>query len=137
MHRLNARLHRQIRHEIRDSGQPPAPEITLRRGRGACRDLTVLFMAACRSQGLAARFVSGYQKGDGNRPRRYMHAWPEIYLPGGGWRGFDPTLGLAVADQHVAVAAAARPEAAAPLEGHFHGATTSTLEAEVRIDVDA
>lgn len=133
LHRLNDQLYRRIHREIRDTGQAHAPEETLRRGRGACRDLAVLFMAACRSQGLAARFVSGYQQGAGDRPRRYMHAWPEVYLPGGGWRGFDPTHGLAVADRHVAVAAAARPADAAPIEGGFHGDARATLRAEVHI----
>jgi transglutaminase-like putative cysteine protease len=133
MHRLNDQLHRQIDQEIRDTGQAHAPEETLRRGRGACRDLAVLFVAACRSQGLAARFVSGYQSG-GYHPRRYMHAWAEVYLPGAGWRGFDPTHGRAVAGHHVAVAAAARAEDAAPIEGGFLGAAHATLRAEVRID---
>jgi transglutaminase-like putative cysteine protease len=136
VHGLNERLYRLIDRDIRDTGQAHAPEETLRRGRGACRDLAVLFTAVCRSQGLAARFVSGYQKGRGGRPRRYMHAWPEVYLPGGGWRGFDPTHGLAVADQHVAVAAAACPGDAAPIDGSFHGDAQSTLQAEVRIHVD-
>ena len=136
VHLLTKQLHRQIQREIRDIGQAHAPEETLRRGRGACRDLTVLFVAACRSQGLAARFVSGYQQGHGGQPRRYMHAWPEVYLPGGGWRGFDPTHGLAVADQHVAVAAAARPEDATPVDGSFWGNAQSVLRAEVHIDVD-
>lgn len=137
VHRLNEDLHHRINGEIRDTGQAHAPEETLRRGKGACRDLAMLFLAICRSQGLAARFVSGYQKGRQGRPKRYMHAWPEVYLPGGGWRGFDPTHGLAVADQHVAVAAAATPADAAPIDGSFHGEAQSALEAQVRIHVEA
>ncbi len=136
VHRLNERLHRHIHREIRDTGPAHAPEETLHRGCGACRDLAVLFVAACRSQGLAARFVSGYQKSRGEHPRRYMHAWPEVYLPGGGWRGFDPTHGLAVADRHVALAAAARPEDAAPVDGTYRGDAHSVLKTDVRIDVD-
>lgn len=135
VHRLNEDLHRRIHREVRDTGHAQAPEATLTRGRGACRDLAVLFAAVCRSQGLAARFVSGYQAGRGGRTLRYMHAWPEVYLPGGGWRGFDPSHGLAVADRHVAVAAAARAEDAAPIEGSFYGEAESSLRAEVHIDV--
>jgi transglutaminase-like putative cysteine protease len=135
--RLNELLHRTIAREIRDTGAPQAPEETLRLGRGACRDLTVLFIAACRSEGLAARFVSGYQQGREGQPRRYMHAWPEVYLSGGGWRGFDPTHGAAVTDGHVALAAAACPADAAPVDGHFWGDSPSVLATEVRIDVDS
>ncbi|WP_165873468.1 transglutaminase family protein [Parasulfuritortus cantonensis] len=136
VHRLNADLHRRIDREIRDSGRAHRPEETLRRGRGACRDLAVLFAAVCRSQGIASRFASGYQQGRADTSTRYMHAWPEVYLPGGGWRGFDPTHGLAVADRHVAVAAAADPEDAAPIEGSYQGDSPSSLRAEVRIHVE-
>ena len=66
----------------------------------------MLFITVCRRYGLAARVVSGYQKGDTQRERRYLHAWPEVYVPGGGWRGYDPTHGLAVSDDHVPIAAA-------------------------------
>jgi len=133
---LNQYLQRTIEREIRAEGEPQAPSLTLAQGRGACRDLAVLFMAVCRAQGLAARFVSGYQKGDGQREQRYLHAWPEVYLPGGGWRGFDPTHGLAVADAHVAVAAARTAAGAMPIQGAFSGPeVTSELDFELTIAV--
>jgi transglutaminase-like putative cysteine protease len=142
---LNQWLHREIAREIREHGAAQSPDETLRLRRGACRDLAVLFIAVCRSQGLAARFVSGYQKArdpavppsDGSAVRRYMHAWPEVYLPGGGWRGFDPTHGLAIADAHVALAAAAEPADAAPIEGCYYGAARSTIEIELSIEVES
>lgn len=140
LERLNARLHRDIDRRIRDVGAPQPAEETLRLRRGACRDLAVLFAAVCRSQGLAARFVSGYQaRGHDARAgerNRYMHAWAEVYLPEAGWRGFDPTHGKPVAGAHVALAAAAHPDDAAPLTGHYFGAAQSRLHAEVEIDVD-
>ena len=103
---------------------------------GACRDLTVLFMECCRSLGLAARFVSGYQEGDKGTDRRYMHAWAEVYLPGGGWRGFDPTHGIAVTDRHVAVASGPTPATAAPISGTFRGTgAIARMEAALRIEV--
>ena len=95
-------------------------------GIGACRDIAMLFLAACRAQGLAGRFVSGYQARS-KRPERHLHAWPEVYLPGGGWCGFDPTRGLAIADTHVAVAAAPAPAGAMPIEGRFVGSAQSRL----------
>ena len=59
----------------------------------------------------------------------------EVYLPGGGWRGYDPTYGLAVADRHIAVAASATPRLAGPLSGSFRGSgVTSTMEAEISLD---
>ncbi|EHJ46396.1 transglutaminase domain-containing protein [Solidesulfovibrio carbinoliphilus subsp. oakridgensis] len=98
-----------------------SPDAVLARGQGACRDLAVFFLAACRRVGLPARFVSGYHEGEPESGERDLHAWAEAYLPGGGWRGFDPSLGLAVADRHVAVAAAPDPEDAAPVVGAFRG----------------
>lgn len=134
---LNERLYRNFQREIRDQGSPQSPETTLSIKKGACRDLTVLFMAACRAQGLAARFVSGYHKGDPARQQRYLHAWPEVYLPGGGWRGFDPTRGAVVADAHVPLAAAQTPAGTMPIHGTFSGPpqVSSTLDFELKIAI--
>jgi transglutaminase-like putative cysteine protease len=60
-----------------------------------------------------------------------LHAWAEVYLHGGGWRGYDPSRGLAVAASHVPVAAAADPLLAAPVTGLYRGAAKSTLEFEI------
>lgn len=129
---VNGLYHRGVRLD----GPPMHPAQTLAAGAGVCRDLAVLFMAACRQVGLAARFVSGYQQGDGTRQLRYLHAWPEVYVPGGGWFGFDPTHGTAVGADHVAVAAAPSAAAVTPVEGgySFVGAQLdSTLETEIVI----
>ena len=75
----------------REKGSPWTPATTIEQRQGACRDLAVLFIDICRAVGLAARFVSGYQEGDADQDKRYLHAWAEVYLPGAGWRGFDPT----------------------------------------------
>jgi transglutaminase-like putative cysteine protease len=102
---------------------------------GSCRDFTVLFMEACRAVGLAARFVSGYEEGDSTVLERDLHAWAEVYIPGGGWRGFDPTHGLAVADRHVALVASAFPQFTAPVTGSTQegGRVSSRLTTEVRV----
>jgi len=127
--RLNGRLFSDFTRVIRDTGSPQAPVDTLSRRRGACRDLSVLFVDCCRAEGIPARFVSGYQKGDRQRERRYLHAWPEVYLPGAGWCGFDPTHGEAVTDAHVAIAAAAHPGNTMPITGTFLGdGVTNTLD---------
>jgi len=109
--------------------------IALRRKEGACRDLAVLFMDICRSLGLAARFVSGYKYSPDTPDQHELHAWAEVYLPGAGWRGYDPSWGLAVADHHVALAAGPAPQDAMPVTGTFRGTDVlSSLDYSVEIE---
>lgn len=122
---LNEKLSSEHRTVVRPDGAPFPPEISLETTELSCRDFAVLFVAVCQALGIAARFVSGYQAGDPDQANRDLHAWSEVYLPGGGWRGYDPTLGLAVADEHVAVAAAAYSADAAPVTGSFRGTGVS------------
>jgi transglutaminase-like putative cysteine protease len=132
---LNRAIASSLRPIERESGQPFAPEDTLQKGEGACRDLAVLFIDCCRSVGIAARFVSGYSLNEQDQSRRRLHAWAEIYLPGGGWRGYDPSEGLAVADRHVALAASGVTALAAPVTGSFSGGQVSSV-LEVRIEIN-
>jgi len=119
---------------VRLEGPPLPPAETLAAGAGSCRDLAVLFNEMCRSVGLAARFVSGYHERESPDGRRHLHAWSEVYLPGAGWRGFDPAEGLAVADRHVALAAGLQPVAAASTDGTFRGnGASSTLDSQIVI----
>ena len=131
---LTDRIHQCHKVEYREDGPPRDSDATLAIGSGACRDLAVLFIDCCRSVGLAARFVSGYAHVDDSVEQEF-HAWAEVYLPGGGWRGYDPTLGLAVADRHVVVAAAADPADAAGISGTYRGSAVATLESAVEIAV--
>lgn len=122
----------------REEGSPWAPATTIEQRHGACRDLAVLSVDICRAVGLAARFVSGYQMGDCEQEKRCLHAWAEAYLPDAGWRGFDPSNGLAVADRHVAVAAAADPPHAAPVTATYRGTNVeASLYADVIIQTDS
>ena len=132
---LNTRLFRDFRQVTRHAGPPHAPEVTLREHSGSCRDLAVLFCAACRTRGLAARFVSGYEQAAALNDGQ-MHAWAEVYLPGGGWRGFDPSRGLAVSRGHVALAAAADPKLAAPIAGTYRGAAQATMEFAISMQTE-
>jgi len=128
------RVHTMCEWIERHTGEPQTPEATLRRGAGACRDLAVLFINLCRHMGLAARFVSGYQYQPEGEDVPQLHAWAEVYLPGAGWRGYDPSAGLATATQHVAVAAGRTHEEAAPTQGTFRRTgAQSHLEFEVEI----
>ncbi|MCE9606533.1 MAG: transglutaminase family protein [Planctomycetia bacterium] len=127
-------IHSTFEKIIRDEGAPCSPSETLRTRRGSCRDLTVLFNELCREAGLAARFVSGYHEREGSDGRRHLHAWSEVYLPGAGWRGYDPMAGLAVADRHVALASGAEPILAAPTYGTFRGTgASSTMDTQLVI----
>ena len=134
--RLNRQLFAEFSQTHRDTGAPQSPAFTLQSRRGACRDLAVLFVDCCRAEGIAARFASGYQKGDLRSERRHLHAWPEVYLPGAGWRGFDPTHGEAVGETHVTIAAAAHSRDTMPVSGIFSGAgASSRLDYTVEIQV--
>ena len=130
-------IHARADKQIRTSGDAQAAAHTLASWQGACRDFTVLFLAAARSMGMPARFCSGYQSAaetpDG---RRYLHAWPEVFLPGVGWRGWDPTHGVAAGEGHVALCAAPDQADTMPVVGGFYFAgtsITSTLDFDLRI----
>jgi transglutaminase-like putative cysteine protease len=130
--RLNNFLFENIAKVKRLESGLQSPADTLTQRSGACRDLAWLFIVACRQVGNPARYVSGYQEGDPDKSYGDLHAWAEVYLSGLGWRGYDPTHGLAVADRHIVLAAAARPADTAPVAGAFHGTgVTATLEHQI------
>jgi transglutaminase-like putative cysteine protease len=135
---LTQTLFQRTSHIVRDEGAPLAPEATLRDATGSCRDLAVLFADACRCMGIPARFVSGYETGGVEfLEHAHMHAWAEVYLEGGGWRGYDPSRGLAVAAGHVAVAAAADPLLAAPVTGTFRGKANAGMQFQISVQASA
>ena len=105
---------------------------TLTRGVGSCSDFANLFMEAVRFLGLAARFVSGYLNAPFEDGRSgSTHAWAEVYLPGAGWKGFDPTCGEIAGSRHIAVAVARLPEVVSPVTGAFLGPTGADLSVGV------
>lgn len=119
---------------VREKGDPWDSDTTIRNASGSCRDLTALFVDVCRAVGLAARFVSGYAYGSDKNIEDQLHAWAEVYIPGGGWRGFDPSLGLATSDQHISLVSGPSHEMTSPVEGVFRGTdATSVLTFEINI----
>jgi transglutaminase-like putative cysteine protease len=132
---LTRRLFEEFEHVVRDEGPAHRPEETLRARSGTCRDLAALFCAACRVRGIPARFVSGYEREASIQERPQMHAWAEVYVPGGGWRGYDPSQGLAVSTSHVTLAAAADPLLAAPVSGTYRGAARATMQFQIAMQV--
>lgn len=134
---LTQRIYETCQYTTRATGAPLPAGVTWGQKLGSCRDFVVLFMAACQAVGLAARFVSGYEEGDSTIPDRDLHAWAEVYIPGGGWRGFDPTHGLAVSNHHVALVASAFPAQTTPVSGSTEegGRVSSRLETQVTVEV--
>lgn len=119
---MNRQIARQFMYQMREEPGVQSPAQTLARNSGSCRDFAALFIEACRYLGLASRFVSGYlftsETDTGNAS---THAWAEVYLPGAGWKGFDPTGGEVVGNRHIATAVARHPEAVPPVAGSFIG----------------
>lgn len=133
---LCTRLYERTIPTVRLVGSPQPAAQTLAEKTGACRDVSLLMMEACRAMGLATRFVSGYHESAMTADEPHLHAWTEVYLPGAGWRGYDASFGVAVADRHVALAAGFAPAAASPVSGSFRAnGGTSTLHAEVKVKV--
>lgn len=119
-------------YEKRLEGAANSPEATLISRKGTCRDYAVLMIAACKALGLAARFVSGYCYGSELQAHE-LHAWVEVYLPGAGWRGFDPTEGRIVDFHYIALASSVQAELINPIRGGFRGNAVSSLNAFVDI----
>ncbi|HEX4641656.1 MAG TPA: transglutaminase family protein [Chthoniobacterales bacterium] len=123
---LNKRLHECIGYERREEGPALSPAETLRRGRGACRDVSVLLAEILRQMGLAARLASGYLRESDSETKRAegsLHAWTEVFLPGAGWIGLDATNGVLANHNFIAAAAGLAPADVTPISGAYYNAT--------------
>ena len=133
---LNRAICRDFRYQAREEPGVQSPARTLSNRSGSCRDFAALFLEACRHLGLASRFVSGYHTNPaGEASAGSTHAWAEVYLPGPGWKGFDPTAGVVTGSEHIEVAVARHPEMVPPVAGSYVGpaAPRPTLRVSVRV----
>ena len=136
LNKLNTRIYEAFRYNARYDPGVQLPCQTLALGSGSCRDYAVFMMEAARHWGFASRFVTGYiQMGEGQHGA--THAWTEVYIPGAGWRGFDPTNNKLAGSEHVSVAVAREQDKASPLSGSWDGPPDAWDRMEVSVQVVA
>jgi transglutaminase-like putative cysteine protease len=132
LQKLASYIYTTLTYGVREEPGVQSVKETLSLGSGSCRDFAHLFMEAVKCLGLASRFVSGYlyaplmvnEVGS-------THAWAEVYIPGAGWKGFDPTIGDIVGSDHIPVAVARLAESVPPISGSFTGDAKSSLDVGV------
>jgi len=132
LQKITSTIFATLTYKVREEAGVQSAQETLNLGSGSCRDFALLFMEAAKCLGFAARFVSGYLYAPLMAAEvGSTHAWAEVYLPGAGWKGFDPTIGDIVGKDHIPVAVARLAESVPPISGSFAGNAESTLDVGV------
>jgi transglutaminase-like putative cysteine protease len=144
--KLNRTIKETFRYVPRHEKGVQEPLLTLKLRRGSCRDFAMLLIAAARSLGMAARFVSGYLRlaeddnvidNDEEEQGGNMHAWAQVYLPGPGWVDFDPASGTVGSHDLIRVAVVRAPWQAIPLQGTWTGFPSDFLDMTVKVSVES
>ena len=136
LHQLIELIQDRVKETQRHVGPAWPAGRTLRERIGSCRDLAMLMVTCCRVVGLPARFVSGYQLLDPAPAHYDLHAWAEVYFPGAGWRGFDPSAGCEVSERYVVLATSSKPDLTAAVSGSFSGPPSINSSLDWCISVD-
>lgn len=132
LQRLCVHIQQALTYQLREEPGVQSVAETLSCNSGSCRDSAYLFMEAARYLGFAARFVSGYLHAPPSTINfGSTHAWAEVFLPGAGWKGFDPSIGEIAGNDHIAAAVARLPESVPPIAGSFIGPPGTSLDVGV------
>ncbi|MFL1895242.1 transglutaminase N-terminal domain-containing protein [Aquimarina sp. 2-A2] len=134
---LIKQIHQDFSVEYRKDGAPLLPDKTFVIKKGSCRDLSWMLINLLRYQGFAARFVSGYFyfEMDEEEPAYELHAWIDVFLPGTGWLGLDPSHGIFTGNTHFPIASSAHFENTMPVSGGIRGSATSQLITQLSIEI--
>ena len=135
LHALMVRLNREMTFDTDPTHAATTASEAFALKRGVCQDLTHIFIAAARSLGVPARYVSGYfHRADGVSEQDAGHAWAEAYVPDLGWVAFDPTNKISATDAHLRVAIGLDYLSAAPVRGARSGGAGEALQVRVHVD---
>ncbi len=123
-----------VKYTKRHTGPAWPASRTLRERVGSCRDLAMLMVESCRSVGIPSRFVSGYHFEDPLPKEFELHAWAELYIPGAGWRGFDPSGKGLIDERYLTLVSSSKSNLTAVITGNFRGKTNlkNNLEWEIK-----
>lgn len=130
---ITTKIHSDFIIESRIEGIPYEADVTFDLKRASCRDLSWMLIQLLRHFGIASRFVSGYFYIATENPNFELHAWVEVFLPGAGWIGLDPSNGILTGNAHITVSTSAMSENTMPVTGSIRGSATSKLSSELLI----
>ncbi|MFY0650979.1 MAG: transglutaminase family protein [Cyclobacteriaceae bacterium] len=132
---LNQTIHSEFTHVIREEDNLMTPTELFTTKVGSCRDLAWMMIHVLRNQGFAARYVGGYSFNPELEEGHELHAWVDVYLPGGGWVGMDPSAGIFVTETYIPICASYIPDLTKPVIGTYRGSASSRMETDVHIEL--
>jgi len=134
LQRLNQLTFQTLSYKQREGETLQSAQVTLSQGSGSSSDFANLFMIAARHLGFAARFVTGYIHPPNVTPIfGATHSWAEVFIPKAGWKGFDPTTGKIVEEDHIATSVTRLAESALPISGNFIGSPGTSINVAVKV----
>lgn len=131
---LTKEIHKDFKIETREEGPPYEPHKTFMLKKGSCRDLSWMMLNLLRYLGMASKFVSGYYYLDLEHAEFELHAWVQVFIPGAGWIGFDPSHGIITANHHFPVAESFTFSNTMPVSGTLRGEASSKMSVNLKIE---